>query len=465
MFLALITMVAALGRFQCGADAVLEKYKTQSTQHLLQSYRLQSTSAATQVTAHLSELRLAVARQERGSSEEWYTDPVESTHRFANGFLGRAGPTRHKVDRALVGVLTGAVLQTPIEHIACRRQNSLNYTSVTFRWDRDTSVVVELDDRVSRPVSAVASNRFGSDEISGIRYAFVDDTIVPIAWTRGQRSFSFSSVQREQILPHPTIEITSGPVILEQLIELYRLEPNSERTAVRVIINGIDAYFLLDTGNGFTAISSLLADKIKVQRSGQSVFRVAAGYEKLPVGVVRSLNIGQLRLVDQPVAITPNVFGYDGAIGLALFANRKVVFEKSAVRLLASEGDAGEGRQIDTFDGIPTIDADVDGVHSQVLLDTGLSLPGLFSGRSAGLVRRAEIPGLSCGGLGLANWQRVNSRFISNMRIFGKSYSLRSCVTEYDLGPRDFFNGVLGAGFIFQHVRSIDYATGRLELH
>lgn len=125
---------------------------------------------------------------------------------------------------------------------------------------------------------------------------------------------------------------------------LLRFDPNATAIIVPVVVNGVRARMIVDTGASRTALSKQLAGRAGIEPSGSqgAVVTTPMGKTWLPGGRADNISLGDARLSDVPVFIQNSADrsfgdGVDGLLGLSFLGNFHVRIDGGVLELRASE--------------------------------------------------------------------------------------------------------------------------------
>lgn len=451
----------------CPAPEILfQRYRARIGNGWEHSYRLAGHDATTQYFAHVSRRVFQFYRQMGPLVEEWEDIPESSTHRFWNGFVGRAGPERHALIALVDEILSGDFSNRSQFRAVCRRLHGRPYSALLFEAAPGMQVELRFDqDSGDLPNAAIVSAIDGRVALSNLHYVDIDDTVIPTSWDDGGKNFRFDTVTRDDGTVVASLPIPNAPLTTTTSIKLIRNDRNPRTRGVAVQANGRDAVFMLDTGSSITAVKASLAERLQLKRIGTFGVHLPDGNISAPLSLM-SIQIGPLLIKDEPVVIVPETYGYDGTIGLPLFSRADVTFGPDAV-LLSPPRDVRRPNAfpIDTYDGVPIVRALVGGEDSQVLLDSGGGFEALLPARyrahgTATLERPSD-----CERLGLPAWQAPFGFQIQRVQLNSMEMRVAACISQLDDLGTGWSTAVLGFPGMFGPILTVSYGTGTVLLN
>ncbi len=225
----------------------------------------------------------------------------------------------------------------------------------------------------------------------------------------------------------------SGPAVTYQGDGVLALSRESV-PIVPCTLAGRAVRCLLDSGATPSAIALPLAEALGLEPQGELEL---TGFGRFTTGLVGAgpLTVGAARFERVQLAVLPSTGGvpFDAVIGADLLARLRLVLDRphDRARVLApGPAGASEGIPLDFRDGLPHVEALLDGVPAQPLLDTGDSAvvslgygayrtgpqwPVVGRGRASGIagtddIFRVTIPSLAVGPLALGEVAAVVRR-------------------------------------------------------
>ena len=146
-------------------------------------------------------------------------------------------------------------------------------------------------------------------------------------------------------------EMRRGPA-LEAHIEADRLRGNARRRAAgievlhrlssgpvraRVVVNGVEGNFLVDTGASFVPVSPEFAKRAKlgVENAELKQFLTANGAVDAPVVALGSVRLGRLTATTVPGVVLPKPVGpgLDGLLGMSFLARFEMSMTPAELRI------------------------------------------------------------------------------------------------------------------------------------
>lgn len=265
---------------------------------------------------------------------------------------------------------------------------------------------------------------------------------------------------------------------------------SDRRPYLHVKLNGRDALFVVDTGSGFTVISSEAAKRFRVSeiaKGGKSQGVGGTGKFEIVYGLIRSMDIGATMLRMVPCFIRkfhgdterPTEERADGFIGLSIMSRFIVELDYKEHRLRldrrvgSSLPPAGAGITLVPFrttqNGLISVEAELDGKKTiNAILDSGASSMVI----SAAAVERLKmddqiIKGETRSVIGAAGiTPNVEVLFIRNCRVADLQQSnLSALIMDLSaLNETAGFeqSGILGADFLRHFRLTIDFNRGQL---
>src|SRR6185295_11347732 len=182
----------------------------------------------------------------------------------------------------------------------------------------------------------------------------------------------------------------SGPKIADVTFQLR----SDRRPYLRLKINGRDATFVIDTGSGFTVISEEAAKRLgvsEVSRGGKSQAFGGDGKFKIVYGLVKSLELGDVKLKSVPCYIrhfhvadgADKGEQADGYIGLSVLSHflieldykeRVLRLDRNERATLTAPPSATVVPFRRTHNGLISVETEFDGNrHINAILDSGAS--------------------------------------------------------------------------------------------
>ncbi len=183
-----------------------------------------------------------------------------------------------------------------------------------------------------------------------------------------------------------------------------------ERLTVSVTIGGVGPFhFLIDTGSQATAVSHELVDRLALRRSGEALL-VAMGSSKM----VDTIELDGLEFAGRSIdgLVSPLLqardIGADGILGLDSLQNLRVLIDFREDRMLvasAEELGGNSGYEIvvrarKKLGQMVITDAEVDGIRTAVIIDTGAqntvanpALIGRLRARNAARISSVDVLG------------------------------------------------------------------------
>jgi predicted aspartyl protease len=266
---------------------------------------------------------------------------------------------------------------------------------------------------------------------------------------------------------------------------------NDRRPYLQVKINGHYANFVIDTGAGFTVISTEAAKRLGISslaRGGTS--QGVGGTGKFPIvyGLIRSLQIKDFILNSVPSFIRPFHGNserpleerVDGFIGLSILSHfiTELDYKNSVIKLTRESGQVvPEPAPTDatvipfrtTQNGLISIETEIDGAHRiNAILDSGASSTVISTAAVERLnMRNSIIKGQTVRVIGAAGISdNVELLFIRNCRVADLHQSnLRALVLDFNaINETSGFeqSGILGGDFLSNFSVTIDFARGQL---
>jgi hypothetical protein len=468
MFFAGIALAAALPA--CASQSTsLQRYRAALGKPWQHSYRLTGHDGDHRDVGYLSARELRLIRWDGPLVQEWADRPSAATHTFWNGFVGVAAPWRKELRLAVDEILTGRIAARRPTGATCRRRAGRNYSVLTFMIGDGIRVDLSLDPSTELPSDAIVASGLAQIPLSNVHYTHVDGSVVPISWSDGDNRYAFTTIAHDATLV--TILPRRPPSIgAAARVGLVRNPRNPASRGVRARIDGKHATLLVDTGNNLTVISASVAARLRLRHVTRQYMLVAGGIERVAVGVARTLDIGPVHMKNEPVAILPRTYGYDGAIGLALFARADASFRDDVMTLspyIVPGAWYAASRDIvtlDTFDGMPIVPASIGGKETEIVLDSGAAFGALFPARFREVGTKAPAQSTRCAISGLSSLMSPAMYRYTDVLIGTSSLTVNACVTQFDeLGPNLRFP-VLGYRAMFGPIRSLGYEAARLTV-
>lgn len=272
----------------------------------------------------------------------------------------------------------------------------------------------------------------------------------------------------------------SGPKVADIAFQLR----SDRRPYLRMKINGRDATFVIDTGSGFTVISEESAKRLgisEVSRGGKSQAFGGDGKFKIVYGLVKSLELGDVKVKSVPCYIRPfhSAEGFDkgeqadGYIGLSVLSHflMELDYKDQVLRLDRSESatlTAAPSATIVPFrrthNGLISIETEFEGNRQiNAILDSGAS-SSVISSSAVERLNMSEqiIKGETTrvfGAAGVAN--NVALLFIRQCKVANiKRENIRALVLDFGaINETSGFeqSGILGGDFMKSYRVTIDF--------
>jgi predicted aspartyl protease len=274
----------------------------------------------------------------------------------------------------------------------------------------------------------------------------------------------------------------SGPAVTQLPFYLG----SDRRPYIRVKVNGRSALFVIDTGSGFTVVSSQAAKRLgisEISRGGNSQGVGGTGKFEIVYGLIKSLNLGDTRVSLVPCFIRP-FHGTenrpaeeraDGFIGLSILShfiteldykdNRMNLDRNLDQPLLATASpDTTAIPFRTTQNGLISIETEFDETKMiNVILDSGASSTAISLAAVERLKMRDQvIKGQTANVVGAAGvTNNVELLFIRNCRVADlKQTNLRALILDFGaINETSGFeqSGILGGDFLRHFRVTIDF--------
>jgi hypothetical protein len=409
--------------------------------------------------------RVRLFRKDGPLVQEWEDRPHGSTHTFWNGFVGVAAPWRSHLRAATVEVLSGRIAARTPSGTACRRKGGRYYAVLTFAAASDVRVDLRFDPNTGLPEEAAATTETGRSLVSELRYVRLDHTLVPTSWKQDGNAFRFSAISHGDSSAWPSMPRQPRTIRSRAAVRLVRNARSPATRGVLARADGLPATFMIDTGNSMTVVSAALARRLHLRPVTQEYMTAVGGFSRVDIAFVQSLTVGPVHLQDEPVAILPQAYGYDGAIGMALFSRADAFFRGETMTLSPSAKLAGRGAlPVDTYDGSPIAAGFIGGMPATLLLDTGGPLQALFPSRYRAVGTKTSAGTSDCASHGLPALQMVAPYRFDDVRIGRAAVKVRACTTATgEIGPGIHFS-IIGFPGMFGPVRGVNYVSSSLTL-
>jgi predicted aspartyl protease len=425
---------------------------------------LSARTGTSEIEGWIGRGELIVSENQQGFRQIWSDTESASTHTLPNGFEGRALPWRALPRNAIVRALTGDLADLTPTSSVCVRQRGVRRPELRYRLGSITvSITLNPNSHLPYRLQAYASGHpTGLTVVSDIVYRRVDDASVPVAWQSGDQRFAFASAERTEEPSALTPIAARNPVSRRLTIPTIRAQHSNE-TAVAVIIAGRRLRFFIDSGATLTGINEQAAAVLGLKAGREGRTQQATGLVSARPAYVSQMRVGALRLDHEPVLIVQQTFGYDGMIGSSLFALGKVRITDRAVIVDPPSAPAPEAIPIDTYEGIPFATAQVGREIADLALDSGAAFEALLPHRFAAGARRIAGAASSCRIYAIPAWLVVGYFEIPGMRIGGRRWPVRACVS-FDERAGHIVDGILGQAAIVRGSATFDYRSGTVAL-
>ncbi|WP_395393308.1 aspartyl protease family protein [Novosphingobium sp. BL-8A] len=182
-----------------------------------------------------------------------------------------------------------------------------------------------------------------------------------------------------------------------------------ERMTVDVGVQGQGPYrFLIDTGSQQTVVSNTLAGTLGLQLGPEVTVIGMAGASNVSTAHVETMAIGERSFHDLTVPLLEEQhIGADGIVGTDSLQGQRVTldFDHNTISITPARQSASNGYEIivharKRLGRLIMTDANVDGIHVDVVIDTGASsavgnraLQNAMSKQVTGLVRLSSVTG------------------------------------------------------------------------
>ncbi|HXG67584.1 MAG TPA: aspartyl protease family protein [Blastocatellia bacterium] len=268
---------------------------------------------------------------------------------------------------------------------------------------------------------------------------------------------------------------------------------SDRRPYVKMLINGREANFVIDTGSGFTVISQKAAKKFgvsEIARGGTSQGVGGTGKFNIVYGLIRNLQLGEARIRSVPCFIRPFHEApdkpaderVDGLIGLSILAHylTELDYKANVMRLNREENRptleaVSPNATIVPFrttqNGLISIEAEIDGAHHiNAILDSAASSSVI----STAAVERFKmhdniIKGQTVRVIGAAGvTDNVELLFLRQCRVADLNHkNVRALVLDFGaINETSGFEqaGILGGDFMRHFRVTIDFARAQVAL-
>ncbi|HKP86096.1 MAG TPA: aspartyl protease family protein [Blastocatellia bacterium] len=258
------------------------------------------------------------------------------------------------------------------------------------------------------------------------------------------------------------------------------------RPYIRLKVNGRDALFVIDTGSGFTVVSMDSARRLgisEISRGGNSQGVGGTGKFEIVYGLIKSMNLGDLKVRLVPCFIRPfhgnkdrpDEERADGFIGLSILSHfvTELDYKESRMRLdrnferptpAASVPDTTVIPFRTTQNGLISIETEFEGSHTvNAILDSGASSTAISVAAVERLNMRDQIiKGQTTNVIGAAGiTNNVEMLFIRNCRVADLMQSnLRALILDFGaINETSGFeqSGILGGDFLRHFRVTIDF--------
>jgi tetratricopeptide (TPR) repeat protein len=265
------------------------------------------------------------------------------------------------------------------------------------------------------------------------------------------------------------------------------------RPYMKILVNGREATFVIDTGSGFTVISKAAARRLgisEIARGGTSQGFGGSGHFPIIYGLLKTLQLGEAKMTAVPCFIRPFHDGTmkpdqeraDGMIGLSVLANflTELDYKDSVLRLYrnttgpATPADSAAVTIIPfrtTQNGLISVETELDGNHRiNAILDSAAGSVVV----SASTVERFNLYDKIIknhtvqviGAAGIAD--KVETLLVKNWGVADlEQKNLRALVLNFDaINQTSGFEqgGIIGGDFLRNFRVTIDFARAELRL-
>jgi predicted aspartyl protease len=269
---------------------------------------------------------------------------------------------------------------------------------------------------------------------------------------------------------------------------------SDRRPYLKVRLNGREATFVIDTGSGFTVISKEAAKRYRVSeiaRGGKSQGVGGDGKFDIVYGLIKSLQIGEVRIRSVPCFVRPfhgtkerpNEERADGFIGLSVLAHfiTELDYRDNVMRLDRSTeqppphpaADEPERTVVPfrtTQNGLISLETEIDETHRiNAILDSGASSTVISQAAVERLKMHDKIiKGQTVRVIGAAGISdNVELLFIKNCRVAGlQQKNMRALVLDFAaINETSGFeqSGILGGDFLRNFRVTIDFSRAQVS--
>ncbi len=326
--------------------------------------------------------RYAVSRGDIESA--WGADGATAWQREWNGFVGYAGAHRRQLERTVERVVSGAIAADASDDGGCLRIHR-RVTALRWFYPKDGAPVeIAFDARTAQVAFARIEPSGANLRLGGISYLTSRAGRLIGSWALATTGFH---ADRAEIVPAgAAIDDVPPPAPRSPLGAPFSLPVAKARgghaLTVTASVNGVPGRFLVDSGATDLTITPAYAKRAGVRSRWSSGMLGITGFRSSFAARAETLTVGPLTLRRELLLIQDQQPGFDGLLGLPLFALGAVTLDANASTLTVSPSAqrAAPGTQplLDTYDGTPVAAGTAGRTRFDFVLDTGSAVDFLL---------------------------------------------------------------------------------------
>ena len=412
-----------------------------------------------------SQYRAILRNSQTGIERQHGLDDAGHWEGDENGFSTRSSEDVTTFDRTVMWVVSCAFMldsSSPREsanpQVVIRRAQHPGLIASDLYFDRPSGAligaVINPDGPVRHQLAVGRYADIGPNKLAIVRWS-IDGLVQYSALTaiRVNAPITLKDLQP----PVPTPRWSFGKPVVSPI------KVASTGVMVKVNVNGQDGMFALDTGTTFITFAAPFARKVGVSPQSAAAVRVSGAVVPQGLALVKKISVGASSLQNVRVSIdsTTNLRGIDGLLGYGFLAGAivSVDFDTNQIGIEnpASESTLAPLPQQTVRltpslrDGVPSVDAQINGMRLNLELDTGRLIPSLIDRRFIvlGLKLRPQQEGC-----GMPDEMRLQEQVLMQPHVV--CFGSRASAFGHD--------GVLGEDILGNYNWRIDYPNSRIDL-
>ncbi len=326
-------------------------------------------------------------------------------------------------------------------------------------------------------------------DVEGFEIPFASKIVSPIPALNS--TITFTEFNVNPVLPDSLFVMGGGDLVD------YRFPDNEDSVVVpmnyhnghiyfRAAVDGDSSrYFILDSGAGLNILNKSYADEIGIEARGGFAAKGVSGYGEASIGQIDSVNIGEITLFDQTVAVT----GFDemlhdiegnslgGILGYDILSRMPVRIDYGGQRLIFYNPrtfitpGAYHELKFDYFMKIPLIECGFVGIPGKFLLDLGnaysIILHNSFIDKNdiQDSLLNVEDSDFAIGGIG--GLTKVSKAAVREFRIAGMSIADQGiwiAEGESGISGSNEIDGNIGNRFLEKFSIIMDYKSKKIYI-